>query len=539
MAESTEARYDTKKTVQQNVTEDFSRVKEEFDKNGAQAAYDKLASETQGTALNGANAEQQRQYQEAMAKQLKDSGILPELSVAHALKNPGDVLKGNEVDVSALGRAQFNAKDNPLQSAMLREFGDKYKQMKAANDQEAAQAAAMGGGGWVPDIPVTKAQLERTLTESRAGATERAALQAKQAEDKKNLSELVTNPKLFDKLADSKGEISAGSIAEFEKKFYAPGTEGETFRAELGDAAAQKRAAATVESLKKSFDDPRNQDDKKGSVLNENSNGNFSNWWKLGMGKGDYMTRDSLARGLGYTKQDGSPDVEAMNKKLPTDVSVLTKPRADVASATDYSSTAQGRGDGPYQVAQRMLGGDQAKFFKNPDQAQAIMTDVLRQPKIWDKDKQGVPKVTAENRDDIVKAIKEREAKIAKDSGKPENNDLSNWFASRYPKLEAAPQPAQPAVEAAKDYKSSALGARGSWGVTENVVKGQNLPKEARDTLQGILGNKGVTGIDLNSARGGTEVINDKNLEDIRKAVEASTSQALKDWFAKRYPKKA
>lgn len=533
MAETTEGRYDNKKTVQQNVTEDFTRVKEEFDKNGAQAAYDRLATETQGAALNGATAEQQRQYQEAMAKQLKDAKILPELSVAHVLKNPGDVIKGNAVDETNLGRAQFNAKD-PLQSAMLREFGDKYKQMKDQNNRDAADAAAMAGGYTYGDSPVTKGQLERTLAESKATATEKTALQAKQTQDKKDLSELVTNPKLFDALADKEGKIYKGSVDEFNKKFFAPGTEGEQFRAQFGDKAAQDRVQTTVEALKKKFDEPGNQDDKPGSVLKENSAGVLPwNWFN----KGDHMTRDSLAKGLGYTKADGSGDVEAMNKKLPTDGVVQNKPRADVPSVTDYSSTAQGRGDGPYQVAERMLGGDQAKFFKNPTEARAIMTDVLRQPEIWSQDKQGVAKVTPENRDSIVTAIKEREAKIAKDSGKPENNDLSNWFASRYPKLEAAPKPAGPAVEATTDYKNSGVGRQGSWGVTENVTKGQNLPQEAKAELQKILNNREITKVNIANAPEGTPVITKENLQAIRDAVEKSKSQALKDWFAKRYPK--
>lgn len=522
MAEPTEGRYDTTKTVKENVDADFKRVKDAYDKDGAGAGNEKLVSETQGTALTGASAEQQRQYQEEMAKQLKAAGILPEISVAAVLKNPGDVIKGNGVDETALGRAQFNAKD-PLQAAMLREFGDKYKQMKDQNQAEAGY-----------EVPVSKAQLERTVADSKTNANERNALAAKQTEDKKNLSELVTNPKLFDRLADSKGEITKGSIAEFEKKFYAPGTEGDKFRAELGDAAAQKRAAETVEALKKTFDDPRNQDDKKGSVLTENDN-----WYKFGLGKGDYMTRDSLAKGLGYTKPDGSPDVEAMNKKLPTDIAVQTKPRADVPSVTDYNNTAQSRGDGPYQVAQRMLGGDQAKFFKNPDQAQAIMTDVLRQPDIWKQDKQGVPKVSAENRDAIAAAIKEREAKIAKDSGKPENNDLSSWFASRYPKLEGAPKPAEAAVQPAADYSATKLGGRGSWEISTNMVKGQNLPETARKALQDIVGNKAITGFDLTSTKAGTEIINANNVEKIREAIEKANSPQLKEWFAKRYPKKA
>lgn len=530
MAEPTEGRYDTTKTVKENVDADFKRVKDAYDTGGAAAGNDKLLTETQGTALTGASAEQQRQYQEEMARQLKEAKILPELSVAAVLKNPGDIIKGNVVNEQALGRAQYDAKD-PLQAATLRAFGDKYQQLKSENDAAAAQAAAMGGGFPVGDMPVSKAQLERTVADSRAGATEKTALQNKQTQDKKDLSELVTNPKLFDALADKDGKIYKGSVDEFNKKFYAPGAEGEQFRAQLGDRAAQDRAAQTAEALKKKFDEPGNQDDKPGSVLKENSAGVLPwNWFN----KGDHMTRDSLAKGLGYTKPDGSPDVDAMKAKLPTDVAVQTKPIADVPSVTDYSSTAQGRGDGPYQVAQRMLGGDQAKFFKNPAEAHAIMTDVLRQPKIWDKDKQGVPKVTAGNRDDIVTAIKEREAKLAKDSGKPENNDLSNWFASRYPKIEkpAAAPVDMSAVQPDTDRKTGRIGrGEGPIKIAENMAAGSPLDAAAKQALR-----QAIKPGEYDDKQG---PLTEKSIEAIRKNVLASNNEQLKAWFAKRYPPKA
>ncbi len=530
MAEPTEGRYDATKTVKENVDADFRRVKDAYDKDGAAAGNEKLVSETQGTALTGASAEQQRQYQEEMAKQLKAAGILPEISVAAVLKNPGDVIKGNAVDETALGRAQFNAKD-PLQAAVLREFGDKYKQMKDQNNADAAQAAAMGGGYYAGDMPVTKAQLERTLADSKTTATERTAQQDKQKQDKVDLSELVTNPKLFNALADKEGKIYKGSVDEFNKKFYAPGTEGEQFRAQFGDKAAQERAAATAEALKKKFDDPKNQDDKPGSVLKENSAGVLPwNWFN----KGDYMTKDTLAKGLGYTKPDGSPDVDAMNKKLPTDIAVQTKPRADVPSVTDYNNTAQSRGDGPYQVAQRMLGGDQAKFFKNPAEAQAIMTDVLRQPDIWKQDKQGVPKVSAENRDAIAAAIKEREAKVAKDSGKPENNDLSSWFASRYPKLEkpAAAPVDMSAVKPDTNMEKGRIGkGDGPIKIAERMSAGEPLDAAAKTALR--------QAIKIGEYDDRQGALTDKSIEAIRKNIDAGTNEQLKQWFAKRYPKKA
>ncbi len=229
----------------------------------------------------------------------------------------------------------------------------------------------------------------------------------------------------------------------------------------MTDPKEQDRARKTLDALDKAFDSPANQDDKKGAVLIENSRGNFSNWLKFGLGQGDYMTRESLAKGMGYTNDKGEGDPAKAATKLPTDTAATApKPIAEVPSVTNYNDTAQARGDGPYQVASRMLGGDQAKYFKNPAEAQSIMTDVLRQPKIWDKDKQGVPKVTAENRDEIVKAIKEREAKIALDGKKPENNDLSNWFASRYPKIEkpAATPVDMSAVQPDTDRKTGRIG---------------------------------------------------------------------------------
>ena len=69
------------------------------------------------------------------------------------------------------------------------------------------------------------------------------------------------------------------------------------------------------------------------------------------------------------------------------------------------------------------------------------------------------------------------------------------------------------------------------------MLKGQNLDAKAQMDLTKVL--KDGIGLDWNkSVREGTELINEQNLETVRKAIEQTRNPQLLEWFNKRYPKR-
>jgi hypothetical protein len=513
---TTDGAYDKGQAPAANARADVQRVQEDLATTGAEKALTRLYDEADPTkGLKSISSPADRPtadaYKVEYTKQLTDANILPALSLAH-VKQLGDTVKTEGAVDPAKVIARMQGESDPVRRALLNGFVGQYEALR----REAP-------GGRITDT-VLQAKLDKTAQEGK----ENVALRAKQGKDRGELGDLLKNPELFKAISGkADGATITKDDAEAFRKRLTEGTKPEDIAMRAKFAAtpeADAQLRKTVDALIKSFDSADNQPDKKGATIK--GGGMFQSRWD------NFMTPDSLAKGMGF--ENPAKAKETLDKGV-------TTPNSKVEPVTNYDGTRLAPGKGPADLAARMLPDAEAsKHFRDKaaaDQARADLAHVFRKDGGILQDK-GKPEVTAQNRDAVIAALKAREAERAKATGKPEDNTTSNWFANRYPKIEGAPQPAEAAVQPAADYKASKLGGQGSWGVTESVVKGQNLPKEARDALQGILNNKTVTGLDLRTAPAGTEVINAKNLEDVRKAVEAANNPQLKEWFNKRYPKK-
>lgn len=503
-------KYDAKQTPERNAASDAATVKTTFENEGAEKAYASLQKELDPKALqaSGATPEQQRAYQEAMVKELQASGVLPEISIAHALKNKDAVMKDGVVDSEKLGAAQYYAK-NPVDRELYKQFGDKYDALKKS------------AGGYDVGEPTLRNQLK----DNADAAKERVAGAQKQAADRTNLGTLVTDPKLFDGIAGKDGVITKDDATEFQKKFMAPGSKGDQFREQFGGKTpeGQEQVRKTVDSVVKAFDDPRNQDDKKGSVLKEN-HWSVVNWST----EGDRMTKDSLAKGMGYK------DAAEAAKKLPTDIGkvAVTPPVVDAGkdqkppvvevkppTALDLSNTALKRNEGPWHVAGQMMAGEK---FNDPGKVREDLKNAIR---TVFNDKEKAQQITPENLGKVREAVT-----------KSGNEELTKWFDSKYPKTAekaavAVPPAAEVKVEPAKDFSDSKLPrGKGSDAVARKMTEGQNLSEGATKALQKVIAS-GFTD------KEGAEQVNAANLEDVRKKVEASQNPELTTWFNKRYPK--
>jgi len=508
-ADKTDRGYDTAQRPDANARADVQRVGDDLATKGAEQALTRLYDEADPSkGLAKVDAATQQQYRAEYTKQLTDANILPALSIA-AVKGLGDQVKTEGAVDPAKVIARMQGETDPVRKALLSNFVSQYDQMRRETP-----------GGKITD-QVLQAKLDKTTKD----AQENVALKAKQEKDRGDLGDLVRNPELFKAISSKPdgGSITKDDAEAFRKRI----TEGTTpedaaLREKFaGTPEADAKLKKTLDSLIKSFDSPENQPGKKGSTIK--GGGLFETRWD------NFMTPDSLSKGMGF--ETPAKGKEALDKNV--------KPISNVEAVTSYDGTRLAPGKGPQDLAQRMLPDGEGKHFKDKaalDTARGDLAYVFRKGGGILKDN-GKPEVNAENRDQVVEALRAREKARAAATGQPEDNTLSNWFASKYPKLEAAPAAAQPAVEATKDYKNSGVGGQGSWGITENVTKGQNLPADAKSELQKILGNKAITGVDIMSAREGTPVITEANLQKIREAVDASKSAALKAWFAKRYPK--
>ncbi len=519
---------------------DATNIRTVLERDGATAAADRLRQE-----VDAVPAAQRDAYNAALLKELQGDGrtqanVLPELAIAFGLQNKDNVTdkqfraygdpEGRVVSQDKLNKA-IAGEANPVYRELYRQFGDQYKAIKQEN------AEAWTGPYGQKVSPLETLVPARQLQERLDAANTK---KVQQTENRNNFGELVTNPKLFDGIAGADGNITKDKVNAFQEKWNAAGPAGAEFRKQFATTPeAEQRVAKTLETLKNAYDDPKHKGNVPGSVIKDNR------MTTLGIEAGSSygnLTRDSLLKGLGYK------DMAEAKARLPLDApaaNAAIKPIAEVNSVTNYSSTAQGYREGPAQVANRMLRGDttqdQTKFFTKPDEAQRMLTDVLKQPDIWKFDQQGKPHVTAENRDQVLAAIKAAEVKKATDSRQPENNELSKWFESRYPKLptEAAPTPTRGEPTATTDWNHLKLKDKndGPRAIAGRMLQGQEAffddPARAARDLATALGVK--AGIHNN--RQGAEQVTKDNYDKVIDSIKATNNPQLLAWFQKRYLK--
>lgn len=547
MTEDFRGSYDRKAGADKEASKDASEIRRAYHHDGAEKAVQLMQAE-----VDAVPAEQRSGYNSALLKVLQGDGrsnanILPDLSLAFANQHRGDVTENGYVSRNKIASAVRDER-NPLYSELYRQFSDNYKQMRHENQDRnlepwyGAPAKLMDNIPGASDVRHWLANKTNDwLGKDHGGGVSAEELNQRVGDtqakfdklksSRKDLGLLATNPELFDAIAKSDGEIHPSDAEDFHHKITL-GTDDESkrLRERFGKTpAALEQLEKTTDALLKSFNDPANADGKPGSVHKDGND-----LWGAGalFGTGDHMTRESLARGLGYENADDA------KKNLPRDVANFGTPNPDVQSLSSYGNTAQKKGYGPWQVAHRMLDGQQA-HFKNPEDAQRMLTQALQSSEVWakTKDQSGVSKINTQNRDAALSAIQATEAKKAADSGQPENNDLSSWFASRYPSNPEGETAAKGDVEAVSDFSNTKLrdSKDGPRAIAGRMLSGQEHhfsdPRKAAADLASAIGVKSG----IHNSKKGAEQVTNENIDRVIEKIRASGNEELLDWFKKRY----
>lgn len=551
MTEDFKGSYDRKSGADKEASKDASEIRRAYHHDGAEKAVQLMQAE-----VDAVPTEQRSGYNSALLKVLQGDGrsnanILPDLSLAFANQHRGDVTENGYVSKNKIASAVRDER-NPLYSELYRQFSDNYKQMRHENQDRNLEPWYGAPAKLVDNIPGASGvrhwlanKTNDWLGKDYGGGVSAEELNQRVGDtqakfdklksSRKDLGLLATNPELFDAAAKNDGEINASDAEDFHHKITL-GTDDESkrLRERFGKTPADlEHLEKTTDALVKSFSDPANADGKLGSVHKDGND-----VWGLGtalFAAGDHMTRESLATGLGYENADDA------KKNLPRDVADFGKPNPDVQSLADYGNTAQKKGDGPWQVAHRMLDGQQM-HFKSPQEAQRMLSEALHSPNVWakTKDMTGVSKVNTQTRDAVLSSIKALEAKKAEELGPPENTDLSSWFASRYPSNLAGETTAKGEVEAVSDFSNTRLrdSKDGPRAIAGRMLSNQEHhfsdPRKAAADLASAIGVK--SGIHNNKK--GAEQVTYENIDKIIEKIKATGNEELLDWFKKRYQKR-
>jgi len=539
LEQETKGHYDSRQSADKEAAQDARQIRSAYDHDGADKAVQRLQAE-----VDAVPSAQRQAYGAALLRNLQSesgsSNFLPDVALAFGNAHKESVSEGGFVSNSRIASAVQNEK-NPVYAEMYRQFGDRFKSMRNENqnqnffygDHSHAPASLNAAGHWLANKLNEKAGPSWGGGVSTDSISERLSEQGQKLEkrnkDRENLGFLAAKPELFDHIAQNDGEISRSDAEAFRNKLLLDTSdEGKRLREKFAKTPKeQERLTNTVGALLDSFDHPANADGADGSVHNDGYD-----LYGMNPFGGDFMTKESLARGLGYSSS------QEAQKRVMQDVKTSVDANPDVQSAGDYSQTAQKRGDGPWQVAEHMLDG-QDKHFEKPFEAQKLLTDVVRQSNFWTKDKQGEPKLTADNRNEMLAAIKSAEAKRAEHEGKDENNDLSRWFAGRYPEDMEKKSSGKGDVEQLSDFSNTSLrGAKdGPNAIAARMIHGQEQffsdPHKAAADLSKAIGVKAG----IHNSKNGAEQVTKENIEKVIANIEKTGNQELLDWFKKRYPR--
>lgn len=531
--------YDSRQGAEKEAAHDAKQIRSAFERDGAETAVQRLQAE-----VDSVPSSQRQAYGAALLKNLQGDGnnasLLPDIALAFGNAHQDRVSQGGYVSRDRIAAAVLNEK-NPVYAEMYRQFGDKFKDLRHENQNQSwmygdhyrAPSFLNDAGHWMGNKLNEKIGAEWgggvTVAELSRKVSEECAKIGKRNKDRDDLGMLAEKPELFDYIAQNDGQISRSDVQAFrEKLLLSTGDEGKHLREKFAKTPAeQERLTRVAGALLDSFDNKANEDGKPGSVHEDGYD--LYGWNPL---SGDYMTRESLARGLGYS----SP--QEAQKRVPRDDGMHVDANPDVQAAADFSQSAQRRGDGPWQVSEHMLAA-QGKHFEDPSKAQKLLTDVLRQNQFWTRDKQGEPKLMPENRNDMLAAIKAAEVKESEQSGASENNDLSRWFAARYPASLENKSHQKSEVESLSDFSNTRLRGKkdGPRGVSTRMLHGQEEffsdPHKAVTDLSKAIGVKSG----IHNHRKGAEQVTMRNIDRIIDNIEKTGNQELLDWFKKRYPR--
>ena len=501
-----QATYSPEKGIAREAKEDGTRVRNELEQNGPEAAARRLWDEVQAVPEKDRDA-----YSKLLQKELEGDGknrnVLPELAISFGMLSENrDKVLGKDSWTSSertLNERKiidaYRDEKNPLARSLYNELHNQYKDLRKG----------VSDGQTLPEFIKSPHIYESKLNEILAQSKQ-------QANNRKEFGLLATNEKLFkgisggDKgLNGADGEITRDDVVNFKQKW----DKDLEFRKQYANENQKDQVDRVLMSMLNAFDDPNNKNNKPGSILKDNAKPLLGYGPEMSYGK---MTQQSLLDGLGYKS------IEEAKNRLPA-VTAGEKPLPGVTTLPNYDNTKLGYREGPSQVTERMLNG-QDEFFKDApggmEKARRDLTEAMGVKNKIFNDKQGANQVTPENRDQIIKT---NEA-----TG---NTRLRDWFVSRYPATPGGgDRPSPRDAEPAKNYDDSTVKSdTRSLTVAKNMLKDSGLDDKATQALADVLGSVWIR------HNVGKPLLSDKNLEIVREKIKATGNTELRDWFNKRY----
>lgn len=196
-------------------------------------------------------------------------------------------------------------------------------------------------------------------------------------------------------------------------------------------------------------------------------------------------------------------------------------PARPAERATNYDSTRLHRKEGPQGVANRMLEGQDSQFANTPGgitQARRDLANAIGVRAGIHNPRLNSEQVNDGNRDRVLENIR-----------RTGNTALENWFKERYPgNGQRTDGPTRP-VQQATDYADTRGGGTPAI-VARNMMRDSGLDSRSEQQLAEAIRpfHKNLPNM---------PIMNDRNLEGIRRRVEEQNNDRLTQWFNARYPR--
>lgn len=459
------------------------------------------------------------------------SNLLPKLALSYGLQN-GDVishsrwrtLSGEQVLDPQKIEDRLSRSTNQLEREMFRHAREFYDNFKRQNESS-WNVAGYGqrplnilGGAIVPVSQAREAIRETDRTRN----------------NREEMSVLATDRKLYESIArggDSSAtqdnRISRQDLNNFRRRWD---ENRDDFRRQFtnGDVMQEEKITIALNALRRQWESQThaNAQNRDGSILqNHMSDSTLYNWTGLTWAASDgEMTHESLARGLGFN------NLETARRQIPAadrargDQATGQSPMSGVRRESNFDNTRlNGRNEGPWHVARRMLQG-QEEFFRNApggiEKAHRDLTAALGVRAGIHNSRQGANQLTEDNINKVIENI-----------NRANNPALRDWLISRYP---GAGQRAESRTEAAANYDDSRYSrtSRHPQKIAENMTRGSEVATDQRAmrALQDVIRQH------VRGRRDGENVLHSENYDAFKRAIEEKNNQALTAWFRRRYP---
>lgn len=509
---------------------DSANTRRIAEQQGSEAAAAHVRSELRAAETTLGNGSEYRQYVQTYLNGLRGGNgqpdILPSLAIAYGLQGGditrngrdhgfGEILDPTKIDDKMRAASRSG---NVLDREMYRELGRKHNEIRQNNERDYnfiggyGQPFARSGNGVVPVEQARDFQrgIDRT------------------AENRAEMGVLATNDRLRRAIAGSDGAITKDEAKAFAEKWD---RNENNFRREFtnGSRTEEEKITNALDALNRQWDSTNyahNGINANGSILQDHLTGLGNMYGLFGFSSltnDGVLSDQSLARGLGFRRLDDAKRNLPAFDRARGDSSSLQSPMAGVQRESNFDNTRlNGRNEGPWHVANRMLQG-QEEFFRNApggiDKARRDLTTALGVRSGVHNSRLGANQLTEDNMSKVIENI-----------NRLDNPALRDWLISRYP----GSQRLESRTEAAANYDDSRIARNGRLPskIAENMVRGSEIAdnQQAKRALQDVLRQQ------MRGRREGDNILRPENYDQFRRAIEAKNIEALTTWFRRRYP---